>query len=53
MPKVHIREKLEKVNVISNDGKLIEIDEFTLAKWNKIYSDWWNMQLEMDKLANG
>ncbi len=46
---IHISQKNEFINVVSNLGYAIEVDTETLAKWNKAISEWWNVQLEMDK----
>lgn len=49
MPNISINTKIQPINLISNLGTQIEVDQETLDKWNKALSDWWNVQLEMDK----
>lgn len=51
MAYVFISEKMQLVNSLSNLGTLIEVDEVTLARWNKTIGDWWKVQLEMDEYA--
>lgn len=48
MPKIHVCEKQEFINVISNLGHEVEVDTETLARWNEAISNWWKAQLEMD-----
>lgn len=50
MPKIHINIKNDFINVISNNGYEIEVDEDTLAHWNEVISQWWKVQLEMDSI---
>lgn len=50
MPNIHINTKNDFINVISTHGHAIEVDQETLDRWNKLNSEWWEMQLEMDKL---
>jgi hypothetical protein len=49
MPNIHVNQKNEFINVISNLGYPIKVDAETLAKWNDAISKWWEVQLEMDK----
>lgn len=50
MPKIKVNTKVMPVNNISNLGTDLEIDQETLDRWNQVISDWWKIQLEMDKL---
>lgn len=50
MPKIKVNTKVMPVNNISNLGTDLEIDQETLDRWNQVISDWWKVQLEMDKL---
>lgn len=50
MPKIKVNTKIMPVNVISNLGTDLEIDQETLNRWNRALLEWWNVQLEMDKL---
>lgn len=49
MAKIKINQKNDFVNVISSHGIEVEVDAETLARWNKAISQWWEVQLEMDK----
>lgn len=49
MAKIHINTKIQAINVISNLGTEVEIDSDTLDRWNNALSEWWRVQLEMDK----
>lgn len=58
MPRIHINVKNDFINVISNLGHEIEVDQDTLARWNEAIAHWWKVQLEMDSFiarqkANG
>lgn len=50
MPKIKVNTKIMPVNVISNLGTELEIEQETLNRWNRALLEWWNVQLEMDKL---
>lgn len=50
MPKININTKVQAINVISNIGTELEVDQETLDQWNKALSAWWEVQLQMDKL---
>jgi len=49
MPKISVNTKIEAINLISNKGTELEIDQDTLLRWNNAISEWWKVQLEMDK----
>ncbi len=49
MPKISVNTKIEAINLISNKGTEVEIDQETLERWNNAISEWWKVQLEMDK----
>lgn len=51
MPKIQINQKQDFINVISTHGYEVEVDVETLARWNQAISEWWKVQLEMDKVV--
>lgn len=53
MPNIKVNTKIQAINLISNTGTELEIDQETLERWNKALAEWWNVQLEMDKLIQG
>ena len=51
MPNIRLHDKQEYVWAISNLGHPVHIPQEKLDKWNRIYKEWWEMQLEMDKVV--
>jgi hypothetical protein len=49
MANIKINQSPLMVNLISNMGTPIEVDEVTLKRWNDVIGEWWKVQLEMDK----
>ena len=50
MPKININTKIQAINIISNTGTELEVDQETLDQWNQALSIWWEVQIQMDKL---
>ena len=49
MPTIKINQKQDFINVISTHGYEVKVDSETLARWDQAISQWWKVQLEMDK----